>query len=206
MKKFLVLLLMTPLLAVAAAGQTPAPAAEPHGVTVVGGRWDSQFYNPALLEDPMDVSTDAARLNQERREISRVNSTRNERTGRPPLPPPTAPTIKTAKRPSAPPSTLYIYQIRVANTGAKKIRSIAWDYVLFDAATQREAGRNQFESKVSIGVGKTRDLFGSSRTPPAQVVDVSKSDKVERGQYAERVDILRVEYTDGTVWVRAPEK
>ena len=43
MKKFLVLLTLTPLLASAAAAQTPkATPTEPHGVTVVGGRWDKE--------------------------------------------------------------------------------------------------------------------------------------------------------------------
>ena len=206
MKKFLVLLTMTPLLACAAAAQTPkATPTEPHGVTVVGGRWDREVYNPALLEDPMDISTDAAQLLKERREVSRVNATRNERGGRTPLPPPSEPSIKTAKR-SGPATTIYLYQIRVSNDGTKKIRSIVWDYVLFDPTTQREMGRNQFESKVSLGVGKTKDLFGSSKTPPATVVDVSKSDKVERGQYAEAVEIQRVVYDDGTVWERSPQK
>ena len=208
MKKLLVLLTLTPLLACAAAAQTPkATPTEPHGVTVVGGRWDREVYNPALLEDPMDISTDAAQLLRERREVSRVNATRNERTGRTPLPPPAEPSIKTAKRTTPGLATnVYLYQIRVSNDGTKKIRSIVWDYVLFDRNTQREMGRNQFESKVSIGVGKTKDLFGSSKTPPATVVDVSKSDKVERGQYAEAVEIQRVEYSDGTFWQRSPEK
>lgn len=206
MKKFLVLLMMTPLLAGAASAQTPAAAPEPHGVTVIAGRWDSEFYNPALLEDPMDVSTDSAQLQRERREVSRVNSVRSERTGRSPLPPPAEPTIKTAKRASGPATTLYIYQIRISNNGTKKIRSIIWDYVLFDAATQREVGHNEFESKVGIGVGKKKDLIASSKTPPATVVDVTKSDKVVRGQYAERVEIKRVEYEDGTFWESGPDK
>ena len=206
MKKLLVLLTLTPLLACAAAAQTPkATPAEPHGVTVVGGRWDREVYNPALLEDPLDISTDAAQLLKERREVSRINAAR-ERTGRTSLPSPSEPSIKRVKRSSGPAlaTNIYLYQIRVSNDGTKKIRSIAWDYVLFDAATQREMGRNQFESKVSIGVGKTKDLFGSSKTPPATIVDVSKSDKVERGQYAEAVEIQRVEYSDGTVWERGP--
>lgn len=206
MKKLLGLLLITPLLAGAASAQTPAAAPEPHGVTVIAGRWDSEFYNPALLEDPMDVSTDAAQLQRERREVSRVNSVRSERTGRSPLPPPAEPTIKTAKRASGPATTLYIYQIRISNSGTKKIRSIIWDYVLFDAATKREVGHNEFESKVSVGVGKKKDLIASSKTPPATIVDVTKSDKVVRGQYAERIDIKRVEYEDGTFWEHGPDK
>ena len=201
MKKLLVLLLMTPLLAVAAAAQTPtATPTEAHGVTVVGGRWDREVYNPALLEDPMAISDDAAQLQRERREVARINAARTN-TARPPLPPPTEPSIKRSQRSSpALATSVYVYRIRVSNGGTKKIRSLVWDYVLFDAATQREMGRNQFESRVSIAVGKTKDLFGSSKMPPAKIVDVSKSDKVERGQYAETVEIQRVVYEDGTVW------
>lgn len=204
MKKLLVLLLMTPLVAVAASAQTPAAPAEPHGVTVVGGRWDRQVYNPALLEDPMTASTEAERLLRERRQVERENQAR-ARSGRAQLPLPTEPRVMTTRRSSEPATTVYVYMIRVSNGGTKKIRSIAWDYVLFDQATQREMGRNQFESRVGIGVGKTKDLFGSSKRPPAMVVDASKSDKVERGQYAEGVEIRRVEYSDGTVWQRDQE-
>lgn len=209
MKKFFVLLTLTPLLACAAAAQTPkATPTEPHGVTVIGGRWDREVYNPALLDDPLDISTDAAQLLRERREVSRINATRNERGGRAPLPPPAEPSIKTVRRSSGPAfaTNIYLYQIRVSNGGTKKIRSIVWDYVLFDRDTLRETGRNRFESKVDIGVGKTKDLFGSSKLPPATVVDVSKSDKVERGQYAEAVEIERVEYSDGTFWERSHEQ
>ena len=154
----------------------------------------------------MDISTDAAQLLKERREISRINAAR-ERGGRSSLPSPTEPSIKTVKRSQGPTlaTNIYLYQIRVSNDGTKKIRSIAWDYVLFDRTTLREMGRNQFESKVSLGVGKSKDLFGSSKMPPATVVDVSKSDKVERGQYAEAVEIQRVVYDDGTVWERSPK-
>ena len=205
MKQLLVLLMMTPLLAGAAAAQTPAAATEPHGVSVAGARWAKQVYNPALLEDPMDVSTDAAQLQRERREVSRVNATRNERIGRTPLPPPTEPIIKTAKRSSEPASTFYVYQVKVTNGGAKKIRSIVWDYVLFDPATQQEVGHHVFETKVSLGAGKSKDLLGTSNTPPASIVDVSKSDKEVRGQYSERIDIQRVEYSDGTFWARNPQ-
>lgn len=205
MKKFLVLLMLTPLLAGAASGQTAAATTEPHGVTVLGGRWDSAVYNPALLDDPMDVSTDVAQLQREQRQVARENRAR-ERAGRTPLPPRTEPKIKATKRSEGGATTYYVYQIRVSNGGAKKIRSIVWDYVLFDAATQREMGRNQFESKVSIGVGKTKDLFGSSKNPPAMLVDASKPDKVERGQYGEGIDIKRVEYDDGTVWKSGPDE
>ena len=204
MKKFLALLTMTPLLACAAAAQTPPPA-EPHGITVLGGRWDRQVYNPALLEDPMTVSADVAQLQREQRQVARENRAR-ERAGRTPLPPRTEPRVKATNRSSESATTFYVYQIRVSNSGTKKIRSVVWDYVLLDPATQREMGRNQFESRVGLGVGKTKDLIGSSKMPPAQIVDVSKSDKVAPGQYAEAVDIRRVVYDDGTVWEREPEK
>jgi hypothetical protein len=208
MVKFLVLLLllMTPLLAGAAVGQTAEVGPGPHGVSVLQLRWEKQVYNPALTEDPMDVSTDSARLQWERREVARANATRNERTGRNPLPPPSEPTTKKERRVPELSSTFYVYAVRVNNSGTKKIRSITWDYVLFDPATRREVGHHLFESKVSIGAGKTKDLAGTSNTPPASVVDVSKSDKEVRGQYSERIDIQRIEYDDGTVWERSPAK
>jgi hypothetical protein len=96
----------------------------------------------------------------------------------------------------------YLYEVKFSNGGAKKIRSLVWEYVLFDAATRREVGRHSFETKADISAGKTKSLLGLSTSPPATVVDVKQSDKESQGQFSERVEIQRVVYDDGTIWER----
>jgi len=95
----------------------------------------------------------------------------------------------------------YLYEVKLSNTGTKKIRSVIWVYLLFDKATRREVGSHAFESKVGLGAGKSTSLTAFSTRPPVAVVDVSKTDRETKpGQYLERVEIHRVVYEDGTVW------
>lgn len=196
-------LLLMVLLPAGAAAQEAAPARpESHGVSVVKSRWQKRVYNPALDEDPLAAARDTTRLERQRRETQRVNTIRSQ-LGRPPLPMP-AQTIESLDRLALnETTTVYVYEIKVLNTGAKKIRSLLWEYVLYDQQTEREVGRHLFESKVGIDVGKSKGLSAWSTQPPATVVDVSKTDRESRGQFSERIDVQRVEYEDGTFWERA---
>jgi hypothetical protein len=195
----LVLLMLVP--ACAAAQEAAAAKAESHGVSVVKTRWQKRVYNPALDEDPLVGTSNTQDLEIQRRETERANATR-ARLGRRPLPMPMPSVGGTGRIVPNEKTTYYLYEAKVVNTGAKKIRSLIWEYVLFDPETAREVGRHAFESKVGIGAGKSKGLAALSTQPPATVVDASKSDKESRGQFNERVDIQRVEYDDGTVWER----
>ena len=198
----IVLLLLLP--AGAAAQEAPAAKDESHGVSVVKARWQKRFYNRALDEDPTDASSDPAELTRARQDAARATPARSDQRGRSPLPPPLPPDTPGATLGPRPGrgSNVYLYEVKVRNKGTKKIRSIVWEYVLYDPATRAEVGRHEFESKVSIGVGQSKSLQGASSMPPASVVHVSKSDRETREQYADRVDIRRVVYEDGTVWER----
>ena len=197
--QFLSLLLLTTLAAGAAAqggpGLTPAP-----GVEVTKSSWRREVRNPALDEDPMQANDDhrdqvlvqkqaekqdkiRAREGVERNPPVRViNPMRGASDGRR--------------------HVVYVYEVKVANTGAKKIRALEWGYVLFDPATGSEAGHTRFLNEAGIEPGKSKGLVGRSPSPPARVVDVSKSDKEMRGQFTEHVVIHRIVYQDGTTWER----
>lgn len=196
----LVLLMLAPA---AAAAQEAAAAAkgDSHGVSVVKTRWHKRVYNPALDEDPMAGARDYRILEQQRREVRRVNTTRVQR-GQKEMPMPMQTDQSVAVLPPNETTTYYLYEAKVVNTGAKKIRSLVWTYVLLDHETAREVGRHNFESKVGIGAGKSAGLSAWSTQPPATVVDASKAGRKSREQFAERVDIQRVQYDDGTVWER----
>jgi hypothetical protein len=96
------------------------------------------------------------------------------------------------------PKPEYVYEVKVSNTGAKKIRELVWKYVLLDPDTGREISDHQFTSKVSISPGRSKKLVGHS-APPA-LVSVARTNRDLRDQYTERVEIRRVEYDDGSVW------
>jgi hypothetical protein len=201
--KAICLVLLTFLSAGAAAAQEAA-AREPHGVSVVKMRWEKRLPEQPPVYDIQTGETDRARLEREQKEAARANAVLRQ-VGRDPIPPPTEPRYG---RRDAPPSELasnkpyYLYEAKLSNNGTKKIRSVIWEYVLFEPETQRVVGNHPFETKVGIGVGQTKSVSAWSSRPPASVVDVSKSDKEKRGQYSERVIIHRIVYEDGTVWER----
>ncbi|MET0622171.1 MAG: hypothetical protein ABW250_04230 [Pyrinomonadaceae bacterium] len=215
--KILGLILLSLLACAPAAAQTPAgppPSPEAHGVSVVRATWRKEVFNPALMEDPLSASDNTVRQLRERKEITRENNERS-RTGRILVPLPTQATgePKPTQTPGEParvvtepppsdPRVSYLYEVKVVNKGTKKIRSLVWEYVLVDPATRSEVGRHAFETKAGIGVGKEQTLLGRSGQHPVGVVHVTKSDKEKSGQYAERVEILRVVYEGGDVWER----
>ncbi len=206
--KTLGLILLSLLACAPAAAQSPAgpaPAPEAHGVSVVRASWRKQVFNPALLEDPLSASDATAQLLREKKEITRENNERAKSGMRlRPMPTraPGEPATGPSELPPSDPRVSYVYEVKVVNTGTKKISSLVWEYVLFDPATEREVGRHAFESKAGIPAGKTKSLTGLSTTPPATVVDVKQTDKEWPGQFSERVEIQRVVYDDGTVWER----
>ncbi len=182
----------------AAATTTP----EAHGVSVLKAKWQKRFYNPARDADPLGAANDSRRLERERQATQRENTVLNK-MGRERLPMPGQPANGTRGIPPNEPRDYYLYEAKFVNGGAKKIRTLVWEYVLFDPATLREVGHHTFESKAGIPAGKTKSLMGFSTAPPATVVDVKQSDKeTAAGQFSERVEIQRVVYEDGTVWER----
>ncbi|HEX8148729.1 MAG TPA: hypothetical protein VF591_16220 [Pyrinomonadaceae bacterium] len=222
MKTFGTFLLLLLLGAPAAAQSEPAPAGangpapaasapETHGISVIKTNWQKRFYNPALDEDPLRGANDAIQLERARREAQRVNAIRQQQgLGRRRMPTQTVEGVlggaESVNR------DFYVYEVKVLNTGTKKIKSLAWDYVLFDPATQREVGRHSFETKTGIDRGKGKTLVGWSENPPAGIVDArkpeggKKPDKESHAQFTERVDIQRVVYEDGAAWERPHPK
>jgi len=105
-------------------------------------------------------------------------------------------------RPPAPPRYAFLYEISVKNTGAKTIKEIDWDYVFLDAATGQELSRRQFTHTEKIGPGKSKELSLLIPSPPTQQISVYSLGKKERDGLNEQVVIIRVTYSDGSVWQR----
>ncbi|MBV8859693.1 MAG: hypothetical protein JOZ02_22360 [Acidobacteria bacterium] len=196
------------LLAGAAVAQEAAATPPPHGVSVLKTRWEKRVNGPLPVFDAMNGVSDRAQLERERKDAIITNRALDQ-LGLSPVAPPTEP--RNGKK-DAPPversdnQTYYLYEAKVSNNGAKKIRLLVWDYILSEPKTQGEVGHHQFETKINIGVGQTRSLLAWSTLPPASTVNVAQSDKQVRGQYTERVEIQRVVYEDGTVWEREPKQ
>jgi hypothetical protein len=195
----LMLLVFLSSAAVVGAQSQSAEPGDSGGLTVVQMSWSKHVYNPMLEEDPFRHNREQwedARL-QERVDRENAARTRNGKTaidnrGRPVR-------VETEKRD---PFTTYLYKAKVTNKDTKTILAIEWDYVFYDEATKKEVGRHPLKNTVKIQPGKSAELSRRTGTPPTTVVDVHKTGKKFKEQYAERIEIQRIEYADGSVWQR----
>ena len=224
--KVLYLLLPGLLLASTASAQTPsnpAPSDAP-GVTVTQFRWHQEVFIPALYDDPMRINQDRDDLERDQK-AQRLANVERVKMGQAPIPQPTkkiASNTPVGSTPMLTPigdepvgnknlpaqgdpgvsSIHYLYEAKIKNTGEKTIRTIVWQYILFDPETKAEVGRHQFTGNLRVRAGKTANLVARSRTPPARIVQAAKSTKELPGKYAERVVIDRIEHDDGSFWQR----
>jgi hypothetical protein len=97
---------------------------------------------------------------------------------------------------------VFVYKATLSNDGAKAIRAVDWDYVFCEKGSAREVGRREFTSEQKIDPGKSKELKVVARVPPAQTVSAQTLNDKERDALDGRVEIVRVEYADGTVWKR----
>ena len=105
-------------------------------------------------------------------------------------------------RPPAPPRYAFRYSASFRNTGPKTIQQLDWDYVFFDAATNQIVGRLELGSDEKIGPGKKKDIQFFIPTPPAKTISVHALNGKERLGLTEQIIVMRIVYTDGTVWRR----
>lgn len=107
-----------------------------------------------------------------------------------------------AKHQQAPSRYVFVYKTTVKNLSDKAIKSIDWDYVFFDRETETELGRREFTSEEKISPRKAKELTVTITKPPTQTISLTALNTGERKSLVERVVIMRIDYTDGTVWQR----
>ena len=95
---------------------------------------------------------------------------------------------------------VFTYKATVKNLSDKPIKSIDWDYVFYDRATESEIGRREFTSEEKIAPGKSKELTVTIGRPPTQTVSVTSLNTKERDALIERVVVVRIDYADGTFW------
>ena len=98
------------------------------------------------------------------------------------------------------PRYAFLYKATFRNGGAKPIKSIAWDYVFFDAGTGEELGRRRFTSAGVIAPGKKKEFSRLIASPPAHRISVYAVGERERDGLREQVVIRRVSYAGGSEW------
>jgi hypothetical protein len=187
------LMLLSPCLVAAQSASSHVGAPD---IVVVESSWKRVVRRSPDTEDPLSTLEAQDRAGRVRDEAIQQNKQRVE-AGLPeaPLPPRT---VNPPRRSTRAPKPEYVYEVKVNNTGAKRIRELVWRYVLLDPDTGREVSDHQFTSKVSIHPGRSKKVVGYS-SPPA-LVSASRTNRDLRDQYTERVEIRRVLYNDGSVW------
>ena len=108
--------------------------------------------------------------------------------------------VAAARQPTGPARYYFIYRTSLKNLSAKQIDEIDWDYVFVDAATGLELGRHQFTSAKRIAPGKSKELSFSLSAPPTKRISIYALDKQERSGISDQVVVVRVKYSDGSVW------
>ena len=96
----------------------------------------------------------------------------------------------------------FSYKVSFQNNGSKVITAIDWDYVFYDLISETELGRREFGSEQKIAPGKTKEVKLFISSPPVRKISVQSLDKNERAGLGERIELVRIEYADGTVWQR----
>lgn len=105
---------------------------------------------------------------------------------------------------SVPSRYVFVYKTTIKNISNKTIKLIDWDYVFRDKGTDAELNRQQFTSEEKITPGKAKELTVVIRKPPTQTVSVTSLNTSERDSLKGEVVLVKIEYSDGSVW-QAPQ-
>jgi hypothetical protein len=174
---------------------------DPADVVVVKFGWKAYTLRAGWDKEPDRTSIDAVRddrrIEEERQRRRTKNYGEQEKQA-----PEHMPNIR--RDPPVNNTKEYQYRATVKNAGAKTIKAVSWDYVIFDDERHEEIARQSFVSRKKIKPGETKELEEVSVSPPTHVVSAAGSGT--RSGFTERIVINRVEYTAGPAWERQASK
>lgn len=190
-------MLATMLLLTSTIAQEVSQSLDPPNVTVVEKKWHKEVLSgEKRSSSPLTANDDY----QRQARADKAVKPRDEGFARLPaaerMPTPTPPSAKTSTL------TTYVYQIKVQNSGAKRITAVDWEYQFLDPNTGQSMGSRRIPTKVKIKPGEARVLQVKLLQQPTGVVNADQLDKKYREQFTERVIIHRLEYADGSIWER----
>ena len=96
-------------------------------------------------------------------------------------------------------TTVYVFKYTaksvLKNTGAKTIKAISWDYVFANTEGGKEIKRFKIQSKQQI-------LPNESQTLVKDIFIAPDEDTRPLSSARQIIEVVRIEYTDGSVWRR----
>ncbi len=191
----LILLLLT----AAVVAQENNASSNPPDLIVLEKSWSKRPLSPGIRSNPLGPNE--ALIEQTRIEKAAIRqrdySLPNQPTeARMPVP---------ASRPIPPAASAfpsYVYKLKVQNNGTKTIKSVDWEYQFLDPQTLQLMGYRRIKSDAKLSPGKVKVLEKRFTRQPTLLVNVNSLGKKYQDQFTERVIIHRIEYSDGSVWVR----
>jgi len=120
----------------------------------------------------------------------------------PPLPKEAIEGNETGRGSVHPGREIYTYKVKLRNMAGRAIRAIEWEYVTVDTQSQAELGRLKFNTSKKIDPGKTKVLSVSTWVPPTQTMSVRGLGRKSATQAGESIQILRIQFADGSFWSR----
>jgi hypothetical protein len=209
MKAIVILLLFTLTSAALPArqqGGEPAPAGPPD-LAVVKFNWRKErlpgWENERFGAPVENYEAMRARVENERRIQQARNAGNKAEAGRRESSAKVVDDAKYSKddKPAERPRDGYRYKVQVRNDGPKTIKQVDWDYIFLDPDTRSEVARHLFTSEEKVGPGRVKDLDVFVLTPPVRTVSAQGEPKVkEAPRFIEQVVLMRVVYSDGSVW------
>lgn len=191
------------LVALASNAQTPTARVDTAEVQVVKFNWSKErinweqnpFGGPTENFHEMQFRARAEKRASDARRANSPDASKLEKDAQA-----DAAIVQAERKKKGPPRYTFLYRTSIKNSSVKTIKEIDWDYIFLDAATGEEMGRRQFTSVETIGPGKSKELSFMLSAPPTQRISVYALDKKERIGFGEQVVIVRVKYSDGSVW------
>jgi hypothetical protein len=196
-------LVMLGCLITVARSQNPAENQNPADVKVIKFSWSKErvgwerdpFSGPIENFDEMRVRTrNEKRILDAKRSGSSVEANKAEREAL------TDQTLISTLHKAPRGRYGFVYKVVLQNKGAREITTVDWDYVFFDVNTQAEIGRRQFASEQKIAPGRTKELSFFIPNPPTRSISVQSLNKHERDGLGERIELIRIQYSDGASW------
>jgi hypothetical protein len=97
---------------------------------------------------------------------------------------------------------IFMYEVKVHNSGTKTIKNIFWEYQIIETANPANLSSRQFFCGLKIKANDRRDLQALSLAAPMTNIISVKTLKGSKKSFEERAIVNRIEYVDKSLWQR----
>jgi hypothetical protein len=100
-------------------------------------------------------------------------------------------------------SQIFIYKVKLQNSGLKAVKNFYWEYQIMESANPQNLSARQFFCASELKANGQRSFEVYSLTPPTTaVISAATLGDETKNKFAEKAVINRIEFKDGSVWQR----